>query len=94
MRHSDILLALLTAVSAPAAELLVEAEGFANHGGWVLDPQFLDTMGSPYLLAHGLGRPVANAVTEVEFAETGKQPNNQTEQPDTLNLTPVRPDMW
>ena len=34
----------------------MEAEGFADHGGWVLDPQFLDVMGSPYLLAHGLGQ--------------------------------------
>ena len=28
--------------------------------------------GSPYLLAHGLGRPVEDAVTEVEFPETGE----------------------
>jgi hypothetical protein len=54
-----------------ASELLVEAEGFADHGGWVLDPQFLDVMGSPYLLAHGLGKPVTNAVTEVEFPDIG-----------------------
>ena len=29
--------------------------------------QFIDIMGSPYLLAHGLGAPVANAKTTVEF---------------------------
>ncbi|MHB8971704.1 MAG: hypothetical protein ACYC3X_12085 [Pirellulaceae bacterium] len=57
--------------TARAADLLVEAESFADRGGWVLDPQFLDVMGSSYLLAHGLGRPVANAVTEVEFSESG-----------------------
>lgn len=57
---------------APAAELLVEAESFRYHGGWVLDPQFLDVMGSPYLLAHGLGRPVANARTEVELPSAGR----------------------
>lgn len=51
--------------------VLVEAEGFAQHGGWVVDPQFMDQMGSPYLLAHGLGRPVADATTEVEFPVTG-----------------------
>ncbi len=64
---------ILVAIGPPAAaaELLVEAEGFASPGGWVLDPQFLDVMGSPYLLAHGLGKPVANAVTEVEFAAAG-----------------------
>ena len=62
----------LAAVSRlPAAEVLVEAEGFADHGGWVLDPQFMDQMGSAYLLAHGLGRPVASAKTRVEFPQPG-----------------------
>jgi len=51
--------------------VLVEAEGFAQRGGWVVDPQFMDQMGSPYLLAHGLGRPVADAATEVEFPAAG-----------------------
>ena len=27
--------------------VLVEAEGFADTGGWVIDPQFMDMMGSP-----------------------------------------------
>ena len=54
-----------------AASLLVETESFAEHGGWKLDTQFINTMGSPYLLAHGLGRPVQDATTEVEFPETG-----------------------
>jgi hypothetical protein len=54
-----------------AGEVLVEAESFKVAGGWVLDPQFVDLMGSPYLLAHGLGKPVQNAKTEVTFPETG-----------------------
>ena len=66
-----ILAGMLLTDSASAAEVLVEAESFAQRGGWVLDPQFMDVMGSPYLLAHGLGKPVANAKTEVEFPETG-----------------------
>jgi hypothetical protein len=38
-----------------ATELLfIEAEQFASLGGWVIDQQFMDQMGSPYLLAHGL----------------------------------------
>ncbi|MHC4323929.1 MAG: hypothetical protein ACYSUX_06625, partial [Planctomycetota bacterium] len=41
-----------------AQTVLIEAEGFANRGGWVIDQQFMDQMGSPFLLAHGLGRPV------------------------------------
>lgn len=44
-----------------AAGLMVEAENFASKGGWVVDQQFMDLMGSPYLLAHGLGCPVADA---------------------------------
>ena len=66
--------ALTLAIASMAASghnVLVEAEGFAQRGGWVVDPQFMDMMGSPYLLAHGLGRPVADATTEVEFPATG-----------------------
>ena len=51
--------------------ILVEAEGFADIGGWVIDPQFMDLMGSPYLLAHGLGVPVKDAKTEVSIPEAG-----------------------
>lgn len=47
--------------------VLLEAESFGNRGGWVVDPQFADVMGSPYLLAHGLGAPVADASTTVSF---------------------------
>jgi len=54
-----------------AAALLVEAESFATKGGWVVDPQFVEQMGSPFLLAHGLGKPVSNAVTTVTFPSTG-----------------------
>lgn len=51
--------------------LLVEAEGFANLGGWVIDPQFMDLMGSPYLLAHGLGVPVSDAETSAPIPAAG-----------------------
>jgi hypothetical protein len=61
----------MAATPLGAAEVLVEVEGFVERGGWVLDPQFMDQMGSPYLLAHGLGKPVANAKTEAEFPEAG-----------------------
>lgn len=47
--------------SAKALGILVEAEEFANYGGWVLDSQFEIQIGSPYLLPHGLGRRVADA---------------------------------
>lgn len=59
--------------SAVAADrLLVEAESFAEHGGWKLDTQFINVMGSPYLLAHGLGSAVSDATTEVKFPSTGQ----------------------
>ena len=66
-------LALSACVSsaAPAPTLLVEAESFQDAGGWVLDAQFMDQMGSPYLLAHGLGVPVKDAVTSVRFPSQG-----------------------
>lgn len=51
--------------------ILIEAEEFENFGGWVLDSQFEMQMGSPYLLAHGLGRPVADATTDVTLADSG-----------------------
>ncbi|MEO1834080.1 MAG: FAD-dependent oxidoreductase [Akkermansiaceae bacterium] len=60
--------------AAPETELaiLVESEGFADTGGWVIDPQFMDLMGSPYLLAHGLGVPVDDAKTEVGIPKAGR----------------------
>ncbi len=62
----------LTQQSAQAAEILVEAESFADQGGWQLDTQFIQQMGSPYLLAHGLGQPVKDAVTSIDVATAGK----------------------
>ncbi len=70
-----VLVLLALATSARGAEnvktVLVEAEGFENLGGWVVDQQFIDQMGSPMLLAHGLGVPVEDATTTVEFPAAG-----------------------
>ena len=52
--------------------ILIEAESFDHKGGWVIDPQFIDQMGSPYLMAHGLGKPVQDAMTTVEFPQKGE----------------------
>ena len=54
-----------------ATTVLVEAENFDDLGGWVIDQQSIDQMGSPYLLAHGLGIPVKDAATTVNFPITG-----------------------
>ena len=56
----------------PTEGVLVEAESFNQHGGWKLDTQFIEIMGSPYLLAHGLGQPVDDAKTTVQFPSTGQ----------------------
>ncbi len=52
-------------------QILVECENFGNKGGWVIDQQFMDQMGSPFLMAHGLGTPVADASTKVKFTKSG-----------------------
>ena len=69
---SVVLIVHCAAFHLGAQELLVEAESFSNHGGWRLDTQFIENMGSPYLLAHGLGKPVADAHVDVRFPATGK----------------------
>ena len=51
--------------------VLIDAESFTEKGGWVTDQQFMDQMGSPYLMAHGMGKPVDDAVTEIEFPKSG-----------------------
>ncbi|MHC4994106.1 MAG: FAD-dependent oxidoreductase [Planctomycetota bacterium] len=75
-RHLQIIVAafILTAfcgAHALGANKLVESESLDNHGGWKLDTQFIFEMGSPYLLAHGLGKPVANAGGQIWFDEAG-----------------------
>lgn len=58
-------------VSGQSNLVFVEAESFSHKGGWVLDQQFMDRMGSPFLMAHGLGQPVADASTKVIFPSDG-----------------------
>lgn len=71
-RFSITFLSVFLSVFLSAQTLFIEAESFTIKGGWVVDQQFMDIMGSSYLLAHGMGIPVANAETEVEFPETGE----------------------
>ena len=60
-----------TTASKPSA-IWVEAENFAVKGGWSVDQQFTFEMGSPYLIAHGMGRPVGDASTEVTIPAAGQ----------------------
>lgn len=64
--------AVVCHASEPSSLVLVEAEAFEDTAGWVIDQQFMDQMGSPYLLAHGLGVPVLDASTNVEVKSPGK----------------------
>lgn len=52
-------------------QYFIEAESFKNLGGWAIDQQSMDQMGSPYIMAHGLGVPVADAETEIDVS-TGR----------------------
>ena len=49
-------IAVACSLVAVAGELLIEAESFSQRGGWVIDQQFMDQMGSPYLMATWYGR--------------------------------------
>ncbi|MGO8931040.1 MAG: FAD-dependent oxidoreductase [Limisphaerales bacterium] len=76
-KNLSCLLFLITAlmgdpgVAAPSPQVFLEAEQFADLGGWDLDQQSMEVMGSPYLLAHGLGVPVRDAVTTATFPLPG-----------------------
>ncbi len=50
----------------------LEAECFEETGDWVNDPQFIDIMGSPYLLANGVDEPVADAYTHATIPSEGE----------------------
>lgn len=52
--------------------IFIEAESFNTKGGWLIDPQFVEQMGSPYLLAHGMGEPVENAEAKLKIKKKGK----------------------
>ena len=68
MKKTLLLLGFAAAIAAQAETVLIEAESFDDWGGWVNNTQFMDQMGSPYLLAHGLGKPVADARTKFVVA--------------------------
>jgi hypothetical protein len=59
-------------LSAQKNAVLVEAESFSQKGGWVVDQQFMDLMGSSYLMAHGMGVPVADAKATIKVPSTGE----------------------
>ena len=51
--------------------LWLEAEGFADYGDWRLDTQFTHKMGSAYLIAPGVLKPIGAAKTKVAIPRAG-----------------------
>lgn len=74
MRAGRLLLTIICSLLScivKADNVLLETESFAEKGGWKVDQQFMDQMGSPYLIAHGMGHPVADAKTSFSVNEEG-----------------------
>ena len=63
MKNAIICTIATLCAAAGAETIFVEAEQFADRGGWVVDSLFIDQMGSSFLLAHGMGKPVKDATT-------------------------------
>ena len=53
-------------------KIFMEAESFSDLGGWLIDQQSTLQMGSPYIMAHGLGIPVADAKNDFTVNEEGE----------------------
>ena len=67
MKKFSFFVAALCGLAAFAGERIdVHPHEFAP-GGWGLDVQFMDVMGSPYLIAHGKGIRVADATAQVDI---------------------------
>ncbi|MCE5215539.1 FAD-dependent oxidoreductase, partial [bacterium] len=54
------------------SRIWLEAEGFDELGGWVIDQQSMAQMGSAYVMAHGMGVPVRDAQTLCAVPEAGE----------------------
>lgn len=52
--------------------IFIEAESFKVKGGWVVDTLSMENIHSAYLMAHGMGVPVEDAVTDLEIQATGE----------------------
>lgn len=74
LKHAFLICLLLLAAFGRAGAVGVvwlEAEQFADCGKWSNDTQFVAQMGSPYLLATGVGKPVQDAVTKATLPGDG-----------------------
>ena len=53
-------------------EIFIEAESLKNRGGWVIDSASIEVLHSAYLMAHGMGVPVADAYDSIEIPCSGE----------------------
>lgn len=68
-----LLAAALGSLRLAVADVIwLETERLQELGGWVNDSQFVDQMGSPYLMANGMGEPVKDAVTRAALPRAGQ----------------------
>lgn len=72
MKSRLFILLFFVSLQVFSQSLFVETESFEQKGGWVIDQQSMDVMGSPYLLAHGMGIPVDDASMTLTFPKKGK----------------------
>ncbi len=49
----------------------IEAESVESLGGWLVDSQSMEEIGSAYIMAHGMGTPVADAERSFKVKEDG-----------------------
>lgn len=66
--------AVIIAASCPARPAVIwcETELFDSAGGWLHDSQFIDQMGSPFLMAYGIDGPCKDAVTKATLPRDGR----------------------
>ncbi|MBR4996205.1 MAG: FAD-dependent oxidoreductase [Alistipes sp.] len=62
----------LTGCTRPEKDIWLEAESMESLGGWVIDQQSMTQMGSPYIMAHGMGRKVEDATTHITLDKAGR----------------------
>lgn len=72
MKWLILVISNLLSFNILAADIFIETESFEHKGGWVVDQQFIEQMGSSYLLAHGFGKPVSDAYTNIDLQKKGK----------------------
>lgn len=67
-----LLIGTMTGCCQAEHDIWLEAESMSDCGGWVVDQQSMMQMGSPYLMAHGMGRAVEDASTDITLDKSGK----------------------